>query len=229
MKSKIVGIMVIVALLVAMLGVAVNAAEVKVAPDTIKVGDTVTVSVPLTDVANFSLVLTYDTNTFEFVGINGGAFANPTVNTKTAGTIRAAAAAADKTSTTVTYTFKALKATDSANFNVTDRMKNETAEATVKVNEVTPEPTPEENTTPADNTTTENTSKDNNTKPATENKTTNNGSRTDAATKNTGKTETPTTTGKKVLPQTGAPVYAYVLGIVAIAGVATLVAKKNNK
>lgn len=232
MKKRILGIITIAALLIAMIGATVNAASMTVAPSA-KVGDTVTVTVNIGDVKNYEVTLNYDKDAYEFVSAKADGFVNQ-VNKKTAGRVVVVGAASDdaETAQNVTLTFKALKEVNNAKFEIThflagesDAIANTTVTSSVVKEEETPvtpdQPTtPDQPAKPADNNTTD--AKNEAGKSATTD------AKADAKSEGT-KSEEAKSSSKKVLPQTGAPVYAYVLGAVAVAGVATLVAVKNNK
>lgn len=226
MKKRILGIITIAALLIAMIGATVNAASMTVAPSA-KVGDTVTVTVNIGDVKNYEVTLNYDKDAYEFVSAKADGFVNQ-VNKKTAGRVVVVGAASDdaETAQNVTLTFKALKEVNNAKFEIThflagesDAIANTTVTSSVVKEEETPV-TPDQPAKPADNNTTD--AKNEAGKSATTD------AKADAKSEGT-KSEEAKSSSKKVLPQTGAPVYAYVLGAVAVAGVATLVVVKNNK
>lgn len=227
MKRKIVGIMVIVAIMIAMLGTVVNAASMTTSKNEVKKGETVVVSVNIGEVKNLDVTLNYDANSFKYVSASKGEFSGA-INAKNAGVIKASLYADDDTATPdkIDFTFEATNTVDNAEFTVssikagTDR----TIPEAVKVSVVEEKPVEPENTT----NTVENTAE----KPA-ENVTVNVVNTADNPTANVAASASNTEVKKanKKLPQTGAPVYAYVLGVVAVAGVMTAVVinKKDNK
>ena len=215
MKKTIVGIMTIVAMLVAILGTNVNAAEMSV-PTEVKAGEnvTVTISVP-TDTSRYNLKLAYNTDLLEYVTTKSGDLA-PEVGNRN-GVLSLAAASTSQTVNTgkIEMTFKAkadITENKEANFEVTEFKANGTTETlpavktTIVVEAAEPTPTPEVpdvTDTPAPT-----------------------GTQTPAP---TGTTK-PSDDGKVKYPQTGAPVYAYVAGIALVAIVAgAVVAVRKNK
>lgn len=214
MKKTIVGIMTIVAMLVAILGTNVNAAEMSV-PAEVKAGEnvTVTISVP-TDTSRYNLKLAYNTDVLEYVSTNSGDLA-PEVGNRN-GVVSLAAASTSQTVNTgkIEITFKAkadITENKEANFEVTEFKANGTTETipavktTVVVEATEPTDTPDPTVEPTD----------------TPDPT--------GTTAPTGTTK-PSNDGKVKYPQTGAPVYAYVAGIalVVIVAGAVLAVRKNK-
>lgn len=207
MKKTIVGIMTIVAMLVAILGTNVNAATMEV-PAEVKAGEnvTVTISVP-TDTSRYNLKLAYNTDVLEYVSTNSGDLAPEVGNRNGVLSLAAASTSATVNTGKIEMTFKTkadITENTDVNFEVTEFKANGTTEAipatktTVVVETVELTTTPDVTDTPT-------------------------------PTEPTGTTK-PTDDGKIKYPQTGAPVYAYVAGIALVAIVAgAVVAVRKNK
>lgn len=211
MKKLLSGIVTIV-LLVA-LATSVNASSISANKTEANKGDTVVVTVSVNETHSIGAWLKYDSSKFEFVSASSSIGELTTGNAN--GVVKVAGTSTDKTTTAVTFTFKAKELTDSASFEVT-RLTTESNEAmpantvSVKVSEKTATDTGKEETTDTDK----------------------------EDTTNTGKTDKKeTTTNKKVndegktitkLPQTGASVVAIAgIALTTVAGI--VVARKISK
>lgn len=221
MKKTIVGIMTIVAMLVAILGTNVNAATVGANPDAVKAGEEITVSVTTNDaMKSVQYEIVYNPDFVEPVVGEDGKIA-VAVDTGLAsrgaskkGTNHVLVSAFGDAGKTTSVKFKALKDTDAAVFSVegtefsADGMNtvDEKVGNTVSVKiggEEEPEPTPTQEPT---------------------------GTPAPTGTEAPKTTEKPSNDGKVKFPQTGAPVYAYVAGIALVVIVAgAVVAARKNK
>lgn len=212
MKKTIVGIMTIVAMLVAILGTNVNAATMSVASE-VKAGENVTVTITVpTDTSRYNLRLAYNTDVLEYVSTNSGDLAPEVGNRNGVLSLAAASTSATVNTGKIEMTFKTkadIAENTEVNFEVTEFKANGTTETlpavktTVVVEAVDPTPTAEPTAEPTAAPTAE-------------------------PTEAPKATEKPST-GLKY-PQTGAPVYAYVAGIalVAIVAGAVLAVRKNK-
>lgn len=208
MKKLLSGIVTIVVLVA--LATSVNASSIGVNKSEVNKGDTVTVTVGVEETHSIGTWLKYDSSKFEFVSASSSIGELTTGNAN--GVVKIAGTSTDKTTTAVTFTFKAKELTDSASFEVT-RLTTESNEAM---------PTNTVSVKVAEKTTT----------PGTETKDTTDTNKKD--TTNTGKKET---TNKKVndegktitkLPQTGASVVVIAgIALTAVAGI--FVARKISK
>ena len=208
MKKLLSGIVTIVVLVA--LATSVNASSISANKTEANKGDTVTVTVGVKETHSIGTWLKYDSSKFEFVSASSSIGELTTGNAN--GVVKIAGTSTDKTTTAVTFTFKAKELTDSASFEVT-RLTTESNEAM---------PTNTVSVKVAEKTTT----------PGTETKDTTDTNKKD--TTNTGKKDT---TNKKVndegktitkLPQTGASVVAIAgIALTTVAGI--VVARKISK
>ncbi len=208
MKKLLSGIVTIVVLVA--LATSVNASSISANKTEANKGDTVTVTVGVKETHSIGTWLKYDSSKFEFVSASSSIGELTTGNAN--GVVKIAGTSTDKTTTAVTFTFKAKELTDSASFEVT-RLTTESNEAM---------PTNTVSVKVAEKTTT----------PGTETKDTTDTNKKD--TTNTGKKDT---TNKKVndegktitkLPQTGASVVVIAgIALTAVAGI--FVARKISK
>ena len=212
MKKLLSGIVTIV-LLVA-LATSVNASSISANKTEANKGDTVTVTVSVKETHSIGTWLKYDSSKFEFLSSSSSIGELTTGNAN--GVVKVAGTSTDKTTTAVTFTFKAKELTDSASFEVT-RLTTESSEA-MPANTVSVKVAEKTTTTDTDKKDTTDTDKKDTT--------------------NTGKTDKKgTTTNKKVndegktitkLPQTGASVVAIAgIALTTVAGI--VVARKISK
>ena len=124
MKKLLSGIVTIV-LLVA-LATSVNASSISANKTEANKGDTVTVTVSVKETHSIGTWLKYDSSKFEFVSASSSIGELTTGNAN--GVVKVAGTSTDKTTTAVTFTFKAKELTDSASFEVT-RLTTESSEA----------------------------------------------------------------------------------------------------
>lgn len=208
MKKLLSGIVTIVVLVA--LATSVNASSISANKTEANKGDTVTVTVGVKETHSIGTWLKYDSSKFEFVSASSSIGELTTGNAN--GVVKIAGTSTDKTTTAVTFTFKAKELTDSASFEVT-RLTTESNEAM---------PTNTVSVKVAEKTTT----------PGTETKDTTDTNKKD--TTNTGKKDTTNKKvndeGKKItkLPQTGASVVVIAgIALTAVAGI--FVARKISK
>lgn len=214
MKKTIVGIMTIVAMLVAILGTNVNAATEMSAASTVKAGENVTVTLTVpTETQRYNLRLSYNQDALEYVSTDSGNLV-PEVGNRN-GVVSLAAASTSQTVNTgkIVITFKAkadITENKEVEFSVSDLKVNGTEETAASVKttiEAKEEPAPTGTETPNPT-----------------------GTETPAPTGTEAPKATEKPSDKVKFPQTGAPVYAYVAGIALVVIVAgAVVAVRKNK
>ncbi len=208
MKKTILGIMLTLALVLALVGNVNAAGSVSASATSVKAGETVEVTVSATASAGIQFDMEYKTDYFEYVGSN--VYGQKSDENDAGGVVTIMAYSSDPTVEKVTLTFKALKDTtvDGEAFTVsgfiTDDDQTLTNDSVVVA--VTPA-TPDDDDPTTDDPTTDDPTTDDPTTDDPEGPTGSNGEPVDK------------------IPQAGAPIYAGVVAVMVVAGAILLVRK----